>query len=211
MFVITGGVRGFVFFSVLCCIYVFSRRTSRIVYSKQLNRRNPMKLNMVFDFIRKRSEEGIAQVQNIASKTLEGKLVEALTDSAEYVRSRRIADLESLKRLTDGLAKSRARLLMGINGIFEDKSLAVEARLDKLEEVLLQADIGAATSAAIVSDLKQYALRESLEVDDIFSVLRRRLIESLTVDSGSKGLNFVSSEGDIKVPTVIFVIGANGA
>jgi len=32
-----------------------------------------MRLNMVFDFLRKRSEEGLAQVQNIATKTIQGK------------------------------------------------------------------------------------------------------------------------------------------
>lgn len=31
-----------------------------------------MKVNMVFDFLRKRSEEGLAQVQNIATKTIQG-------------------------------------------------------------------------------------------------------------------------------------------
>lgn len=57
---------------------------------------------MVFDFLRKRSEEGIAQVQNIAKKTAEGKFVEALSDSAEYVRQRQRIDAENLKRLTSG-------------------------------------------------------------------------------------------------------------
>ena len=56
-------------------------------------------LRMVFDFLRKRSEEGIAQVQNIASKTIEGKLGEALQETSEYISSRQKADLENLKRL----------------------------------------------------------------------------------------------------------------
>jgi hypothetical protein len=59
-------------------------------------------INMVFDFLRKRTEEGIAQVQNIASKTIEGKLGEALQSSADYIRLRQREDLENLKRLTDG-------------------------------------------------------------------------------------------------------------
>lgn len=57
---------------------------------------------MVFDFIRKRTEEGIAQVQNIATKTLEGKLGEALQESAEYVRMRNKIDAENLRKLTSG-------------------------------------------------------------------------------------------------------------
>lgn len=57
---------------------------------------------MVFDFLKKRTEEGLAQVQNIASKTLEGKLGEALIDSADYIKSRQKIDTENLRRLTDG-------------------------------------------------------------------------------------------------------------
>ena len=59
---------------------------------------------MVFDFFRKRSEEGIAQVKNIASKTLQGKLNEALSESAQYVKIRQQIDLENLSRLTQGKA-----------------------------------------------------------------------------------------------------------
>ena len=47
---------------------------------------------MVFDFIRKRAEEGIYQVQNIATKTLEGKLGEALQESADYIQTRQKID-----------------------------------------------------------------------------------------------------------------------
>jgi hypothetical protein len=57
---------------------------------------------MVFDFLRKRSEEGFAQIQNIASKSMEGKLVEALQESAEYVKTRQRIDAENLRKLTAG-------------------------------------------------------------------------------------------------------------
>ena len=68
-------------------------------YGKQ---RNEARLYMVFDFIKKRTVEGIAQVQNIASKTLEGKLSEALQESAEYIKKRQEIDKENLRRLTEG-------------------------------------------------------------------------------------------------------------
>ena len=57
---------------------------------------------MVFDFIKKRTVEGIAQVQNIATKTMEGKLSEALLESAEYIKKRQEIDKENLRRLTEG-------------------------------------------------------------------------------------------------------------
>ena len=166
-------------------------------------------LSMVFDFFRQRSQEGLAQVQNIASKTVQGKLGEALTDTRDYVRSRSKIDAENLKRLTNGLASSRARLLSGISGIFSDADDGIEGRLGKLEDVLMQADIGATTATAIIDDLRNYARNQGLTEEDILPVLRARLIEALTPPAGlSNGINFAPI--DSGEPTVIFVIGANG-
>ena len=161
---------------------------------------------MVFDFLRKRSEEGFAQVQNIASKTIQGKLGEALSETASYVTLRRKIDSENLKKLTDGLSRSRDRLLSGITGAFDDENDGIETKLNKLEEVLLQADLGSVTTTAILEDLRRYARSEGLAVDDILPVLRERLIEALTPAQGVEGINF-APPGE---PTVIFVIGANG-
>lgn len=85
-----------------------------------------------------------------------------------------------MRKLTAGLSKSRDRLLSGISGAFIDgDSTAIESRLEKLEEVLLQADIGATTTITIIDDLRSYAKTEGLKEDDILPVLRARLIEAL--------------------------------
>ena len=166
-------------------------------------------LNMVFDFLRQRSQEGIAQVQNIATKTLEGKLGEAFDDTRDYLRTRSKIDAENLRRLTAGLARSRDRLLSGISGAFADDGDGIEARLGKLEEVLMQADIGAKTATTIIEDLRTYARTERITEEDILPVLRARLIEALTPSpDATNGINFAPA--DSGEPTVIFVIGANG-
>ena len=111
-------------------------------------------LRMIFDFIKRRSEEGIAQIQNIATKTLEGKLGDALSESADYIRERQRIDNENLKKLAVGLSRSRDRLLLGIADIFSpEKDLGLNEQLEMLENVLLQADIGSATTATIIDDL----------------------------------------------------------
>ena len=51
----------------------------------------------------------------------------------------------------------------------------------QLEEVLMMADIGAATTEQILDDLRAVAKAEKLEPDDVKSVLRLRLIEALSV------------------------------
>jgi len=167
-------------------------------------------LNMVFDFLRKRSEEGLAQIQNIATKAAEGKLGEALQETSAYVRERNRIDSENLSRMTNGLARSRDRLLSGINGAFgtDDGVSSLDTRLNSLEEVLLQADIGSSTTTAILNDLRSYAKSNRLQVDDILPVLRARLIEALTPNPSSSGAGL--SYSNSSDPTVIFVIGANG-
>ena len=77
-------------------------RKSIYLPESQSKQRNGVRLYMVFDFIKKRTAEGIAQVQNIATKTMEGKLGEALLESAEYIKKRQEIDKENLRRLTEG-------------------------------------------------------------------------------------------------------------
>ena len=128
--------------------------------------------------------------------------------SAEYIKLRNQIDAENFKKLSSGLSKSREVLLGGISGAFStsvDRSL--EERLTQLEEVLLQADIGASTSAIILDDLRRYAKTSELKAEDILPVLRERLIEALTPPENTGGINFSSIANE---PTVIFVIGANG-
>lgn len=166
---------------------------------------------MVFDFLRKRTEEGIAQVQNIASKAAEGKLGEALLESAQYIQTRQKIDAENLRRLTDGLARSRDRLLSGIYGAVDDTTDSIDAQLEKLEDALLQADIGSKTTSQILQDLRTYARREGLKKDDVLPILRQRLIEALTSEQEKKVINFQAPSADgTKIPTVLFIIGANG-
>ena len=149
-------------------------------------------------------------MQNIATKTLDGKFLEALQDSSDYITTRQRADLENLRRLTEGLARSRDRILNGISGIFDDQSLDVTVRLEKLEELLLQSDIGSSTSSKIINDLNQYAKSAGLQADDILPVLRARLIEALTPPIGSSELKISAGVGEKREPKVLFVIGANG-
>lgn len=126
---------------------------------------------MVFDFFKKKAEEGIAD----------------------------------LKKFTDGLAKSRDRLLGELESIFGgDKTL--DATIERLEEVLMMADIGTATTLQILDDVRDLARQqdEKLSADDIRALLRANLVEVLE-NTETRALNF-ASEG----PTVLFVIGSNG-
>ncbi len=192
----------------LCLITVGSfHSTNRFVTHGIARHVRGRELGMVFDFLQKRSEEGIAQLTNLAKKTAEGKLAEALTDVGDYVALRNRIDAENLRKLTEGLSKSRERLLGGIGGAFINENDPIDVVLERIEEVLLQADIGAATSSQILSDLRSYSKTNKLTESDILPVLRERLIEALTPPGETGKLNF---SNDTTEPTVMFVIGANG-
>ncbi|CAN0477244.1 unnamed protein product [Scytosiphon promiscuus] len=45
---------------------------------------------MLFDFIKKRAQEGVEQTQNLVSAAQEGRLDEALKDTSAYVKDRRV-------------------------------------------------------------------------------------------------------------------------
>eukprot|EP00904_Undaria_pinnatifida_P008539 jgi/Undpi1/4815/HiC_scaffold_19.g08168.m1 len=180
---------------------------------------------MLFDFIKKRAQEGVEQTQNLVSAAQEGRLEEALKDTSAYVKDRQVN-----AKFTDGLAQSRLRFVGDLEGLF-GMTGPLEETLEKLEEALLQADLGATTSYQIIEDLRQTAKAEDrrLEPDDIKAVLRATLIQVLnggmppsiaipsdgetdgtvkTLVPDTSAITFADPE--IGGPSVLFFMGANG-
>ena len=114
----------------------YSSSSSSSSFSSPPPRRRPRRTAttlMVFDFFKNRATEGIAQLENIATKTSQGKLGEALADTSAYVT-------ETNEKFYDGLAKSRDQLLSNLDGLFGG-DMKLEETLEQLEEVLMMADI----------------------------------------------------------------------
>jgi signal recognition particle GTPase len=151
----------------------------------------------VFDFFKKRSEEGVEQMKKLSDAASKGKLGEGLSDVAKYTTV-------TNKAFADGLAKSRNRLLANLEMVLTGS----EDPLEDLQDILLQADLGMATAEDIVKEVK--SLREDsttfLSKTDLMSVMRGKLIEALETDSGA--IRF--AEPGSKIPTVLFILGANG-
>jgi fused signal recognition particle receptor len=84
---------------------------------------------------------------------------------------------------------------------------AVQGSLEKLEEVLIEADFGVATSMRLVEDVERQARRGTLRTQDAFlSALEEAVASSLGADGDDTSLHFAPEK-----PTVILVIGVNGA
>eukprot|EP00536_Pseudo-nitzschia_multiseries_P015910 jgi/Psemu1/320938/estExt_fgenesh1_pm.C_9800002 len=205
--------------------------------------RRTTELSMVFDFFKQRSSEGMEQLSKLTDAASKGNLGQGLADAASYTQATNEA-------FAAGLAKSRNRFLSNLDGLFGGVSTAssIDELLEDLQDVLLQADLGVATSEDIVSEVKSLSEIKSedgkdpelLSREDLMSVMRGVLIEALDFEkngddnaaviedepvevdndssdstpptpntiTGASAIRFASKES--KIPTVLFVMGANG-
>jgi len=83
----------------------------------------------------------------------------------------------------------------------------IAGSLEKLEEVLIEADFGVATSLRLVEDVERRARRGEIKTQDQFlASLEEGVARSLGADTDDSSLVFAAEK-----PTVILVIGVNGA
>jgi fused signal recognition particle receptor len=79
--------------------------------------------------------------------------------------------------------------------------------LEKLEEVLLDADFGVPTTLRLVSDVEQLALRGEVRTEaEFLGALRQGIVAALRSGNADPAVNAAAEE-----PTVVVVIGVNGS
>jgi fused signal recognition particle receptor len=113
-----------------------------------------------------------------------------------------------LDRLKQGLKKTHDRLVGQIASVVAGHKRLDDVLLEKLEEILIGADLGVNASLQILDELKERARRERLdgtESERILDWLREILIEILKPAEGALQLR---TDGQ---PTVILVLGVNGS
>ena len=84
---------------------------------------------------------------------------------------------------------------------------SIQGSLEKLEEVLIEADFGVATSMRLVEDVERMAKRGDVKSqDDFLRALEEGVARSLGADTDDSSMTFAT-----ETPTVVLVIGVNGA
>ena len=84
---------------------------------------------------------------------------------------------------------------------------SIQGSLEKLEEVLIEADFGVATSMRLVEDVERKARRgEVKSQDDFLRALEEGVASALGADTDDTSMVFAAQK-----PTVVLVIGVNGA
>jgi fused signal recognition particle receptor len=87
------------------------------------------------------------------------------------------------------------------------RSGAIEGSLEKLEQILLEADFGVPTTMRLVAEIESEARRGSIKTQDQFLGALRAAIEA-SLRSGNSDPRIIQAKS---APTVILVVGVNGA
>ena len=105
-------------------------------------------------------------------------------------------------RLRQGLSRSSAKLADGITGIFTRRKLDQEM-LDELEELLIQADLGAGTSAKLVAEFGRTRFGKEVTPEEVRGALAREIAEIL--------VPVAEPLAPVHKPAVVLVVGVNGS
>ncbi len=109
------------------------------------------------------------------------------------------------KKLESGLANTRKSFFSRLGTVVIGKTKIDEEVLDELESILIQSDVGVATTLKIIKSLEtRTAIEKYLGFNDLIKMLREEISKLI-----SKSEEDISSS-TIKKPQVVMVVGVNG-
>ncbi len=109
-------------------------------------------------------------------------------------------------RLKAGLSRTREALSSGLTSVFLGKKVIDEALLEKLEKVLLSADLGFETTELVIQQLTQKLSRSELKDVAALELALKDILASLVMP-----YQIPLIPSDSVKPFVILMIGVNGA
>lgn len=107
------------------------------------------------------------------------------------------------QRLKSGLGKTSSKLSDGITGIFTKRKLD-GATLEDLEDLLIESDLGLATTSRIITAISKGRFEKGISADEVRAILARE-VEAVLAPVAKPLL----SDGTHK-PHVIMMVGVNG-
>lgn len=107
------------------------------------------------------------------------------------------------KRLVEGLSKTRANIVAGIDSIFSGFSSIDDDFYEEIEEILVMGDLGINATTAIIEDLKAKVKEQKIKEP---AQCKQLLIDSIKeqMDVGETAYEFENRQ------SVVLVIGVNG-
>ena len=108
------------------------------------------------------------------------------------------------RRLRDGLSRTSSALTTGISDLFTKRKLDA-GTLEDLEDILIQADLGLATSARIAKAVGEGRYDKQIEPEEVKTILAREVETILTPVAMPLAIDAT------KKPFVILMVGVNGS
>ena len=122
---------------------------------------------------------------------------------------KRIFSKEKKETLDKGLEKTRGNLFSTLARAVAGKSRVDDEVLDNLEEVLVSADVGVATTVKIIQRIEERVSRDKyLGTDELNSILKEEIAALLSESGSDEASEFVIPSNH--KPYVIMVVGVNG-
>jgi len=109
-------------------------------------------------------------------------------------------------RFRERLGRSRAAITRGLSGLL-DRGAEDDAAWEELEEALIAADVGVATTTELVERLRTRARAERAAGAELRALLRAELLDA--VASADRSLNLDLLE-ERERPGIVLVVGVNG-
>lgn len=120
-----------------------------------------------------------------------------------------VADALSFDRLKEGLSKTRSSFVGRLRSLLSGRSID-DALLEEIEEILITADIGVATSEKIITRLKTRVRNDNITNSDTIVELLKEEIASLLLESPTAAADATFAIDETDKPHVIMLIGVNG-
>ncbi len=108
------------------------------------------------------------------------------------------------RRLREGLSRTSSALTTGISDLFTKRKLDA-GTLEDLEDILIQADLGLATSARIAKAVGEGRYDKQIEPEEVKAILAREVEAILTPVATPLAVDAT------KKPFVILMVGVNGS
>lgn len=149
-------------------------------------------------------QEEIEPAAELIAEPVTQEIIEAAPESEAEVIAEPAPKKSWFKRLTQGLSKSNSNLVSGIGNIFTKKKLNDDT-LEELEDILIQADLGAETAVKICEGLARSSYDKEIEPEEIRQLLNREISQILEPVAKPLIIN-----AGVK-PFIILMTGVNGA
>jgi fused signal recognition particle receptor len=110
------------------------------------------------------------------------------------------------RRFRERLGRSRAAIAQGLSGLLT-RGAGDEEAWEELEEALLGADVGVATTTELVEDLRRRARASRAEGAQLRELLREALLAEVGTGDRTLALDLIEED---RRPGIVLVVGVNG-